>query len=104
MLQTYGAVGKCGSLSCEGMMIEYTSTVILPGCGPEVCVTSNNTQHRLRRHTDEGQKRRGAGGGEIWKQHGSRKREEGKVTERQTERVCGESYPFKRLICMVVLS
>lgn len=46
MLQTYGAVGKCSSLySEEGDMIECMSTVILPGCGPEVCVTSNNAQH-----------------------------------------------------------
>lgn len=34
-------------------MIEYMSTVILTGCGPEVCVTSNNTQQRLRRQTEE---------------------------------------------------
>lgn len=27
----------------RGEMIECMSTVILPGCGPEVCVTSNNT-------------------------------------------------------------
>lgn len=49
MLQTYGAVVKCCSLSCEGgMMIEYMSTVILTGCGPEVCVTSNITKRRPR--------------------------------------------------------
>lgn len=30
------------------MMIEYMSTVILTGCGPEVCVTSNITKRRLR--------------------------------------------------------
>lgn len=54
MLQTYGAVGKCCSLSCEGgMMIEYMSTIILTGCGPEVCMTSNNARHWLKHQAEQ---------------------------------------------------
>ncbi|KAK2910551.1 hypothetical protein Q8A73_008266 [Channa argus] len=35
------------------MMIEYMSAVILAGCGPQVCVASNNTQQRPRRQPEE---------------------------------------------------
>lgn len=48
------------------MMIEYMSTVILTGCGLEVCVATT------------GDKRRGGGvggGGEIWKVYGKRHKE-----------------------------
>ncbi len=44
-------------------MIEYMSTVILTGCGPEVCVTSNTTKQRLRRQTQED-------GGHCWRMVG----------------------------------
>lgn len=61
MLQTYGAVVKGCSLSCEGgMMIEYMSTVILTGWGPEACVTSNTTKQGLRHQAQEDGK--GVGG------------------------------------------
>lgn len=54
MLQTYGGDIKCCSLSCKGgMMIEYMSTVILTGCGPEVCATSKTTKQRLRQQAEE---------------------------------------------------
>lgn len=76
-------------------MIEYMSTVILTGCGPEVCVTSNNTKQRLRRQT-EGHWRRGEGGrvGEIWKQHGERKKG-GAEREGQTEGSVWRELSFK---------
>lgn len=49
MLQTYGGDVKYCLLSCKGgMMIEYMSTVILTGCGPEVWATSKTTRQRLR--------------------------------------------------------
>lgn len=70
-------------------MIEYMSTVILAGCGPWVCVASNNTQQRLRRQTEEDwgllqHYRRGerCGGAEIWKHYGK---------EREKERLKKES-------------
>lgn len=50
-------------------MIEYMSTVILTGCGPEVYVTSNNTQQRLRHQTEEGVGR--------WERWGHSRRGEG---------------------------
>lgn len=34
-------------------MIEYMSTVILTGCGPEVCATSKTTKQRLRQQAEE---------------------------------------------------
>lgn len=34
-------------------MIEYMSTVILTGCGPEVCATSKTTKQGLRRQAGE---------------------------------------------------
>lgn len=36
-----------------GMMIEYMSTIILTGCGPEVCMTSNNARHCLKHQAEQ---------------------------------------------------
>ncbi|KAK2844222.1 hypothetical protein Q5P01_010881 [Channa striata] len=46
------------------MMIEYMSAVILAGCGPQVCVASNNTQQRPRRQPEEDGGHRSATGEE----------------------------------------
>ena len=46
------------------MMIEYMSTVILTGCGPEAYVTSNITKRRPRpKDLEDGGERDGGGGG-----------------------------------------
>lgn len=98
MLQTYGAVSKCCSLSCEGgMMIEYMSTVILTGFGPEVCVTSNNTQQRLRRQTEKnwGHWRRREGGGGWWDMETVWEKKGGTDWERQTNESVRRALSFK---------
>lgn len=99
MLQTYGAVVKRCSLSYEGgMMIEYMSAVILTGCGPEVCVTSNTTKQRLRRQAEQnrGHWKRERGGGGVTVTGNKARRTDWTVRDRQRE-VYGESYPLKLL-------
>lgn len=83
---------------CVVMMIEYMAAVILTGCGPEVCVTLSNTQHELKRQTEED-------GSPLrrwwkWEQYGEKrekmKRKRHRYEERrQTEEAYRENYPLK---------